>query len=656
LASKQDKAKKYYEWYTQSRDDTRDWREQRDRCKKAYLGNQWDTQVAQRLRDRGQIDVVINILRTLIRNRVSTMIANKPTGRILGVSKDDIVDAQVLQDFMDWHWYNSTGQLRAERVVMSQQREGVGYFIVALDPKADYGRGELKIYDENWRHVYVPKSAGREWDLADAPYVQVSKLLSEEEFYMQNPGFRGKITPDYLQADDEIRWSGQREHQESDDIDLPEGIIDVNFIREIDTYERFYRDNRVLYYVPTGTVELIDDNYTPNDNENDLIQQGLLKEVVAPVPRIRYTKTYGEKVYRYTEILPIDHYPVVSVPDEDTGNAMPLGEIDQTFGVQELLNKFFSIVVLNAALTSNPKFLADAARAGITDLEKFREGWAAPGGWHNMKMDPQTGRFPFEIVRPDPLNPAFYPLFERMIGVLQFGMATFSSKLGDTANSPETYSATLQYGEWQQDNLRIPLSRLEMGLQRVFDIILQWSPKHYTFHKMFDIVKDNEVVGQGAINEPRMNQQGELEILNNIEKIRAKFRIRMGSTMPSQTVAFMNLYKELAATNPLFMKYLVEYLPVKEKDQLVKELDLVQQMSGQLEQKNQELNTISGMLQNALRQQAEGEIRKDVEQTAIQLDKIIAEQQIVLKEMKSEQKMAKQKNQLAKSNNKESKK
>jgi hypothetical protein len=181
-----------------------------------------------------------------------------------------------------------------------------------------------------------------------------------------------------------------------------------------------------------------------------------------------------------------------------------------------------------------------------------------------------------------------------------------------------------------------------MGLQRVFDIILQWSPKHYTFHKMFDIVKDNEVVGQNAINEPRMNPQGEMEILNNIEKIRAKFRIRMGSTMPSQTVAFMNLYKELAAVNPLFMKYLVEYLPVKEKDQLVKELDLVQQLSGQLEQKNQELNTISGMLQNALRQQAEGEIRKDVEQTAIQLDKIIAEQQIVLKEMKSEQKIQKQ--------------
>ena len=133
MASNQDVAKKHYDWYTKNRDDTVDWREQRDRCKKAYFGNQWDSRVSKRIRSRGQVDVVMNITRTLIRNRTSTMIANKPTGTILGVKKDDIADAQYIQDFMDWHWYNSNGQLRAERVTMSQQREGVGYFLVYLD-------------------------------------------------------------------------------------------------------------------------------------------------------------------------------------------------------------------------------------------------------------------------------------------------------------------------------------------------------------------------------------------------------------------------------------------------------------------------------------------------------------------------------------------
>ena len=518
----------------------------------------------------------------------------------------------------------------------------VGYFIVHLDPKADYGRGELKISDEIWRHVFIPKYARKEWDLSDAPHVIVSKLLQEEQFYINNPGYRGKVTEDCFQPDDEIRWSGQREHKEKDEIDLPETTDKPHYIREIDTYKRFYRDVRGLYYVPTGTIEVITDDYTLTKDENDLIKQGVIEEQIFPVPRIKYTKTFGEKIFRHSEILPIDHYPVIQVPDEDTGNAMPLGEIDQTFGVQELLNKFFSITIHNAALSSNFKMLIDAAKAGITNLKQFKEDWAAPGAMMDMKTDPNTGKFPIEGIRPEPLNPAFYPLFERLIGLLQFGTATFSSKLGDTSNAPETYSATLQYGEWQQDNLRIPLSRLEMGIQRVFDIILQWAPKHYDFWKVFDVTKDNEVVSQSSINKPKFNAAGEIiETMNDITKVRARFRIRMGSTMPAQSVAYMNLYEKLAALNPLFLKYLVEYLPLKEKDKLVKELDLIPKLSQQIEQKDSELNTVAGMLQNSLRQMAEGEIKKDVEKTAIALDKIIAEQQIVLKEIKSDQKMQK---------------
>ena len=641
MATKREIAQKYYDWYQRSRDDTLTWREQRDRCKKVYLGNQWDSRVAKRLRDRDQIDVVINVIRTLLRNRVSSMVASRPTGKILGVRKEDLVSAEEINDFLDWHWYNSTGQLRAERVTMSQQREGVGYFHVVQDPKADYGRGELKIYDETWRHVFVPK-ATREWDFADAAYVQVSKLLTEEDFFLLNPGYKGKTDESFWQMDDEIRWEGQREHTEADDIDLPEGITEQTFIREIDTYEKFFKDVRMLYYPATQYTEIIDDNYTPTNEENELIKQGVIEEIVAPVPRIKWSKSYGEKIFRFSEVLPIENYPVVPVADEDTGNAMSLGEIDQTFGMQELLNKFFSTVVLNAALSSNFKLIIDYAKAGITDREKWREEWAAPGAAVNMNMDPQLGKFPFEAVRPEPLNPAFYPLFERLIGLLQFGAATFSSKLGDTADAPATYSATLQYGEWQQDNLRIPLSRLEMGIQRVYDIILQWAPEYYTFHKVFDIIKDNEVVSQGAVNVPQMEKDGTMKIMKDISKVRARFRIRMGSTMPAQSVAYMNLYEKLAAINPLFMKYLVEYLPVREKDKLVQELDLVMKLSQQVQQQEEQLNTVSGMLQNAIRQQSEMELRSDAEKTKIELDKIIAQQQIVLKEMKSEQKIRKQ--------------
>jgi hypothetical protein len=616
MASRAEKAQKYFEHYSNNRDDTRDWREQRDRCKKAYFGNQWDSRVSQRIRDRGQVDVVMNILRTLIRNRTSTMIANKPTGKILGVKKGDIITAERLNEFMDWHWYNSMGQLRAERVVMSQQREGVGYFIVYLDPRADYGRGELKIGDLSYSHVFFPK-ATREWDFSDSPIVQVSKLITVGDFYAKNPGYKGKVDESYFMADDTIRWEGKREHKEKDEIDLPQGLTKEKFIREIDSYERFYRDMRILYYVPTQTANVIDDDYTPTNEDNELIKNGLIKEAVAPVPRVKYTKTYGEKILRPIngkdhEILPIENYPVIPVADEDTGNAMSLGEIDETFGVQELANKAWSLVVQNAALSSNMKMIVDAAKAGIKDINKFRDSWAPPGAVLDMKMDPQTGQFPYKIE--PPLH---------------------------TSDAPNTYAATLQFGEWQQDNLRIPLSRLEIAIQRTFDILLQWSPEHYTFYKMFDIMRDNEQVDTAAINEPRIDADGAVKVLDDITKVRAKFRIRMGSTMPSQSIAYMNLYEKLAAVNPIFLKYMIEYLPIKEKDKIVKELDLVAKYQADLQQKEQQLNTISGMLQNALRQNVEGEIRRDAEKAQVAIDKLKAEFQIAIKEAKSEQKMQK---------------
>jgi len=611
--TKQEKARKVYEEYQKIKDDTQDWREKRDRNKKVYLGDQWDSKVADRVRGRGQVDVVMNILRTLIRNRVSTMIARKPTGKVYAVNKESMDIATVLDDFLDWHWYNSSGQIRAERVTMSAQREGVGYFVVYADHKADYGRGELKVTDEIWRHVWIPKTAGREWDFSDSPRIILTKLLHEDEFYANNPGYKGKLTPDYFHTNDEIYWAGQKEHKDSVEIDMPEGMItEGEFIREFDNYERFYKEVPVIYHIPTGTVEVVDDNYTPNENEQVLIEQKVIQFTRATVPRIRYQKSYGDKIFTHEEILPISNYPVIPVVDEDTGNALPQGEIDMNFGVQELANKAWSIIVHNAALSSNFKMLIDSARAGVKDLKKFKEDWAAPGALLDVKMDPQTGKFPIEPFKSEPINQAFYTIFERLFAHLQFGTATFSSKLGDTSNAPDTYSATLQYGEWQQDNLRIPLSRLEMGLQRVFETILEWSPSYYTFHKVFHLLTEHGEMREQSVNAPNF-VEGAWKTMNDISKVRAKFRIRMGSTMPANSVAHMKLYQELAAINPIFLKKLVEYLPLKDKAETIKEIDALQQAQQKLQEQEQTLNTTSGMLQNSLRQQAQMEINKDVQ-------------------------------------------
>jgi hypothetical protein len=632
-----EKAKKIYEYYQTYRTDSLEWREKRDRAKKVYLGNQWEDSVSKRLRARGQVDVVVNIIRVLLRNRVSSMVAQKPTGIIYGAGEKETELAPVLQDLIDYVWYISSGQVRTERVCMYQQREGIGYFVVAPDLKADFGKGELKIYDETYRHIYIPKSAGREWDFSDAARMIHTKLWHKDDFLANNPKHR-TLGQDYFHPNDEIYWKGVKEHRESDEIDFPETMSESEFIREFDTYTRFFDEVPVIYHKPTGMVEVKDVNYTPNNNENELIKQGIIDFARAAVPRVRWQKSYGEKVFEHEEILPISNYPIVPVPDEDTGNAMPLGEIDFNFGIQELANKMFSILVHSAAMSSNYKGIIDTAKAGIQDFQKWKDDWVAPGSWQNMKQS-TDGTFPIKEFRPEPLNPAYFPLFERMFQMIQYGLATFQAKLGDTSQAPDTFSATLQYGEWQNENLRIPLNRLEMALQRVFDIVLEWSPKFYTSYKVFEIINEEQPETQ-FINKPAYNiANSAFETLNDIRELRARYRIKMGSTMPAQSVAQLMIFKELAAANPMFMKYVIDYLPIKDKAKVKKDMDALAQTQQALQKSEGDSKKAQMFIEELLKEMARKDMEVEVDKTKNKLDAIEQETQIKMDGLEEKKKL-----------------
>lgn len=597
--NKSDIAKSHYDLYTRYRDDSREWRERRDKCKKAYLGEQTPQDLSTKYKGRGQVDIVINKLRPLLRNRAAMMIASKPIGKMYGISAEEMESAQALEDLVEYLLYTSHWQIKAERVCMASQREGVGYFVIAPDYKADYGRGELKIYDESYRHIYLPKDSGREWDFSDAPRIIHTKLVSKEDFVLRFPKMANKIDG-LLVGNDEIYYNATHQGDESAEVDLPQSQMQPEFIREIDTYEKFYQDVQVLYYVPTGTIRVLDDDYTPTDADNRLIQAGLIQINKAPVPRIRFTKSASGKAFLETEILPIENYPIIPVIGEDTGNALPMGEIDFQIGLQELLNKSASIVLLNAALSSNFRIIMDAVKAGVKDVNEFKRRFAIPGNVEDMKMDPLTGKFPFEIFKPEPLNQAFWMWMEKMGYEIQNEISIFSLRTGDTTNAPNTYGATLQIGEWANDALRIPLNHLELAIQRLYDVLFQWTPVFYDIYKEFPITQENVERTTQFVNKPQFDNAGEIIARkNDISSIRAKYRVRMGSTMPSQTTAYMLLYQQLASLNPVFLKHLVKYLPIKEveKKQIMQEIDVVPKLQQELQQRDQMLKVMQGEMQ-----------------------------------------------------------
>ena len=636
------RSEELYRYYVNYRDDSQDWRQNRDKHKKVYLGNQWESGVSKILKRRGQIDVVVNILRPLIRNRVSQLVAQKPSGQVYGVGKFDQTIAAVLQEFLDYIYYISDGQRVFRKVAMGQQREGVGYIVVAPDYKADFGRGELKFYHEPYRHVFFDKAAGRFGDLSDAPRIMVTHLMDKEQFLAAHPEHKN-LSPEYFHINDEIYWTGKREHEESDEVDFPESQIDnPEYVREIDTYTRFWKEVPIIYHVDTGKVDVQDVNYTPTNEENQLMQEGIIKFVTAPIPRVKVEKTYGEKIYVASEELPISGYPVIRVVDEDTENALPLGEIDFNFGIQELENKLFSIIVHNAAMSSNYKLMIDFEKGNIRDKEKFLDEFAAPGSAVDVRID-QNGNFPVKEFIPKPLNAAYFPLFQSIIGLLERGTTTFSANLGNTAGSPDTFSATLQYGEWQNQNLIIPRDEMELGIQKAYDILLEWIPSFYDDYKVFDVMRDEEP-GTQFINKPQFNEEAQvIETLHDITKLKSRFRIRMGSMKPANSVAYMMVFKELAASNPIFLKQLIDYLPVRDKMELKKQIDQVAQLSKVAEDQQNQLKMQSGMIEQLLKEQAELEAKDKVEEEIRKLEDARHKLKMAEDEAKHQKKMQKTK-------------
>lgn len=659
-----------WEYYTTYRDDTRQWREERDKLIKFTFGDQWSDGEKSNLEDRDQIDIVQNMIRPLLRTTVSLQLQGKPQGVIHGMNIGSM--APILQKFVEYHWESSSGTYLAEKVVMRQNREGVGFYIVFLDPTKDFGRGELRIGHLSYKNVFVDRAAGNRWDWGDAPRFIVSDLQRPEVFYNNNPGI--KVDESLSIDNDEIRWPGLGFEGQDKIIGKPKNVSnslgtllnssDGKYVRVFDVYERQLVNVHVIRQKLTQKILRIVTDDTPVTQEEklfmvksgdkipqELLQQlGLspgmadwfvLEEADAPKYRVKFHRSAsGKKRIGKTLVLPISEYPIVPVVDEDTDNVEPRGEVDFQYGSQKLINAAMSLVLLNAAGSSNKKTVVDAARAGVAGKwDDFAQEWGMPNALINMSIDQQTGKFPIQQFGPDALNPAFFTLVQFFAQDLQFASSVSSLRTGDPTNAPDTFQALRTLGKWADDTLRVRRNRHELALERVFNLILEWAPFHYTFHKFFDITNDDTGKSEVfQINTPMYNEAVQSwQIMNDISSIQAQFRIRAGSTAESEALVESQLLLQLVNLNPAMARHIIKRLPVfrpSEKEEILNDLDVVAQSAQQVQQLNQALNVLRGEV--ARRDQSIDALSKQLSLTRF-------EKKVVAQDVKVQREKAKEK-------------
>lgn len=639
-------AEKDLEYYTTYRDDTQKWRRDRDRMRKFAAGDMHATSESEQLIEREQIDIVLNRIAPLLRTTVSIQTSNKPTGMIFGKNVNNASVAAVIQDYCTWHWEESDGMVLAEKTVMGQNREGVKFYSLFLDNNLDFGNGELRFGSLSYNNVFVDRSVGAIWDWSDAPRMIVSQLERPEDFFNQN--IKGVPQDESLNFPyDEMRWSGRGYEKSKHEVGTPEAISNAEgsddeglWIRPMDIYERVWLDLPVIKQKETGKVlrileegdEITDDEklFLVKDSsrikDSDLEKLGLqgideegkkllvLQEAEARVKRIKYRKNIsGKMIVPGSEvILPITDYPIIPVVDDDMDNAEPLGEVDKIYGANQLLNSCMSLVLLNAAGASNKKTLVDFARSGLEgDIEDFAEEFALPNSVIQMNMDPQTGKFPIQQFGPDPLNAAFFTLVQFFMQDIEMTGTTSRLRSGDPSQAPDTAFALERLGQWSEETTRSRVTRHELAIQRLWNICMQWGSNHYTFNKFRDIVQ--EEVDSKEDNEQNTVPLTELEVrqawnaLRETTSYKTKFRIRLGSTVRSETLAESQMLSQAAPGNPVLLKHLIKRMPGfrhSEKQEIISDIDIVAQLQDQLRQSQQAIKVFQGEIQRS-RQQIE---------------------------------------------------
>lgn len=654
-----------YEAYITYRDDTREWRESRDKASKFVAGSQHSSNYSSELEARGQTDIIVNRIRPLINTRISMMIANKPIGQIFGTRDDDIGNAAILGEFFDWHWYNSDGQVVLERIVRGQQVHGIAWLGIYSDNVADYGRGELKFCAIPFNNVFVDKAAGAHPLFDDAPVLIHTKLRRPFDFFNSLPkSVRIKNDVSLYVPNDEIVWSGKGAHQEDIQTGVPLSLTNAypqekgEYLRELDVYKRSVHEIQILRSVETGKVyKVLDDDEEPNREEKILLKKNVtdadaatlgvdpqlipklkLELATAPVWRVEYYKQISGKLYvpNSYDVLPISNYPIVPIVNEDVGNSMPRGETDYLMGIQELINASVGLTLLNAALASNWRVLTDAAKAQINDLKAVQKNFSVPGAWIDMKTDPVTGKFPVEIMHPEPLPQAWFTLIEYFSQALEFQMSTFSLRTGDPSGAPETLGATLQLGQWAQDILRISLNRLELGLERSFNVLLEWMPHYYDFRKTFPILGvDSDKMGQEqAINFAEISSAW--ASLATPGSIKANYRIRAGSTMPSQTVAELNVLQSMAQLQPALIGEVIRKMPGlrdSEKQRIFQTIDQVSQLQNSNAQKDEVIQVLQQQLQHLQESVIALRREQEINKVRPEIDKFLNNMEVMQQKM-----------------------
>jgi len=335
--------------------------------------------------------------------------------------------------------------------------------------------------------------------------------------------------------------------------------------------------------------------------------------------RIKQTCIAGDKLI-YDYILPdtVKEYPVVPLHFKWTGTPFSISAVSPLIGKQQEINKAHQIMVHNASLGSSLRWMYEE---GSIDAEIWEKYSASPGALLPIRPGVEKPT----PVMPAPLANAFFQIVQQGKGDMEYLAGIYSSMMGDSGASSETYRGMLAMDEYGTRRIKQWMhTSVEPALKHLGDILLQFAQSTYTANKRFRIVQPSAIQeGKNQeINIPIYNDMGEA-IGKSMDISAHKFDIRIisGSTMPVNRWAYLEELKQLMQLGVIDDVAVLAETDIKNKENIVKRKSLYAQLQGQIQQLSEAVKDKDGTIETLERQLVQAGIKGKVMQAEVEINK-----------------------------------
>jgi len=385
--------------------------------------------------------------------------------------------------------------------------------------------------------------------------------------------------------------------------------------------------------------------------KNNDFQKNVVDSVIFYENRVVQTCSAGDDVFLYEYTLPIQEYPIIPIPYMYTGTPYPMSAVTPLIGKQQEINKAHQIMLHNANLASNLRWMYEEGAVPEDEWEKYS---SAPGALLKYRQGFAT---PTPIM-PAPINNAFYSVVQEGKSDAEYISGVPSAMMGFAQDQAETYRGLLANDEFGTRRLKAWMgSVVEPALEHLGRCFQMRAQNHYSVEKVFRIVQPE--AGQTP-QEQEKEVKINIQIYNDYGDVIGKFkdyasarfdvRVVAGATMPVNRWALLEEYFKWFQAGLIDDIAMLAETDIRNKKQVMERKSVYSQLQGQVSSMEEAIKDKDGTIETLQRQlvqagikmkvgDASNEIRKDVLQTEAQQKLLRGMMKVEFDKMKDQMKM-----------------